>query len=440
MFQARISIFGLGYVGAVSAACLAQKGHTIVGVDVNADKVGFLNEGRSPIVEKGLGELIAGMSGDGRLSATTDPAKAVAETDVSLICVGTPSRPNGSLNTAHLEKVAEQIGAAMAAKQGRHTVVVRSTVLPGTVRGVVVPALERASGLVAERDFGLAVNPEFLRESTAIADFWNPPKTVIGASDQATADLMLKIYEGLPNAMIVTSVEVAEMVKYADNVWHAIKVSFANEVGVICKAVGVDSHQVMDIFCRDTHLNLSPYYMKPGFAFGGSCLPKDVRALNYKARSLDLDLPLISNILPSNRQHIERGIEAIMAPGSKRIGFLGLSFKAGTDDLRESPLVSLVEHVIGKGATVKIYDRNVSLARLVGANRDYLLGTIPHISSLLVGDIDEVLSSCDVVVIGNRDPEFEAVSARLKPGQTLVDLVRIADRSGGEGHYDGICW
>ena len=436
----RISIFGLGYVGAVSAGCLAQEGHHIIGVDPYQPKVDLINQGKTPVIEKDIGEIIAAAVKQGKLRATIDAHEAVTHSDISLICVGTPSQMNGSLDLKYVRNVCEQIGTVLKDKADFHVVVARSTMLPGSMRSVVIPALEEASGKRAGRDFGVCNNPEFLREGTSVWDFYNPPKTVIGETDSRGGDLLASLYEKMDAPMIRTDVETAEMVKYTDNVWHALKVGFANEIGNICKSVGIDGHKVMDIFCQDTKLNLSPYYMKPGFAFGGSCLPKDVRALSYKARSLDLDVPIINAIMPSNERQIERGLKMIMEKGSKKVGVLGFSFKAGTDDLRESPLVEVIERLLGKGYDVKLYDRNVNIASLVGANRDYILNHVPHISRLMEDSIDKVLAHAEIVVIGNGAAEFRAVPERLREGQVLVDLVRISDARSTEGKYDGICW
>jgi GDP-mannose 6-dehydrogenase len=435
----KISVMGLGYVGAVSAGCLAKQGHEVIGVDPQQSKVDLINAGKTPIIEKDIGEIIAEQVEAGRLVATTDVASAVQATDLSLVCVGTPSLGNGHIDLKFIRRVCEQIGAGLRDHRG-HTVVIRSTLVPGTMREVVIPTLETASGLKAGRDFGLCINPEFLREGTAVHDYFHPPKTVIGEMDKASGEVVAKIYGDMPCPLIRTDVETAEMVKYADNTWHALKVAFANEIGNICKAVGVDSHRLMEIFCQDTKLNLSPYYLKPGFAFGGSCLPKDVRALAYKAKLLDVKVPIIDAILPSNDEQIERGIRAVIEKGTKKVGILGFSFKAGTDDLRESPMVELVERLIGKGYDLRIYDTNVRLASIHGANRDYILNHIPHISKLMVDSIVEVLGHADTVVIGNGAPEFRDVPKQLREGQQIVDLVRICDTKSVEGVYEGICW
>ena len=437
----KISIFGLGYVGAVSAGCLAKDGHSVIGVDPYQPKVELINAGKTPVIEKDIGEIMQKAVADGLLSATQDVRRAVFDTDISLICVGTPSQTNGSLDLKYVRKVCEEIGAALKEKEGFHVVVARSTMLPGSMRSIVIPVLEASSGKQAGVDFGVCNNPEFLRESTAVFDYYNPPKTVIGETDTRAGDLLASVYANLDAPLVRTSVETAEMVKYTDNVWHALKVGFANEIGNICKAVGIDGHDVMDIFCKDTKLNLSPYYMKPGFAFGGSCLPKDVRALTYKARVSDIDVPILNAIIPSNQRQIEKGLSMIIEKGSKKIGILGFSFKAGTDDLRESPLVEVIERLIGKGYDIRLYDKNVKIASLVGANKDYILNHIPHISGLMVDSIDEVMAHADTVVIGNGAAEFRSIAENIPAGKNVVDLVRITDRrSLDEDGYDGICW
>src|SRR5690349_11583618 len=435
----KISVMGLGYVGAVSAGCLAKEGHEVIGVDPQQAKVDLINAGRTPIIEKDIGEIIAEQVREGRLAATSDVASAVQATDLSLVCVGTPSLGNGHIDLKFVRRVCEQIGKGLPDHRG-HTVVIRSTLVPGTMHEVVIPALESSSGLKAGDDFGLAINPEFLREGTAVHDYFHPPKTVIGEMDKGSGDVVAMLYDDMPCPLIRTDIETAEMVKYADNTWHALKVAFANEIGNVCKALGLDSHKLMDIFCQDTKLNLSPYYLKPGFAFGGSCLPKDVRALSYKAKTLDVTVPIINAILPSNQAQIERGIQAVIDKGSKKVGILGFSFKAGTDDLRESPIVELAERLIGKGYDLRVYDANVKIASIHGANREYILNQIPHISKLMVNDIQDVLDHADTIVIGNGSAEFREVRKLLGPGQQIVDLVRISDDKSVEGVYDGICW
>lgn len=436
----RISICGMGYVGIVSAACLAKEGHTVIGADPNTAKVDLVNKGMSPIVEKETPELIRDAVARGMLRATVDVEEAVQASELTLICVGTPSQANGSFDLRYVRRVCEEIGRTLRDKKEFHVVVCRSTVLPGTMRQVVIPLLEEHSGKKAGKDFGVCNNPEFLREGTAVYDFYNPPKTVIGETDPTSGSRVASLYAMLDVPLFRTQIEVGEMVKYVDNIWHALKVSFANEIGGVCRALKIDSHAVMDIFCRDTKLNLSPYYMKPGFAFGGSCLPKDVRAMTYKGRTLDLDLPILNAILDSNEMQVETGLRMITELGKKKIGILGFSFKAGTDDLRESPLVTVIERLLGKGYDLHVYDRNVSMAKLVGANRDYLLNHIPHISKLMVESIDEVLDHAEVIVIGNKAEEFNGVVERVKGGQVVVDLVRITPWTTQEGKYYGICW
>jgi GDP-mannose 6-dehydrogenase len=436
----KLSVFGLGYVGCVSAACFAREGHDVIGVDVNPTKVEIINGGKSPIVESGIGELIGEMVTAGRLSATTDSAEGIRSSEGSLICVGTPSNPNGSLNLTYIKRVCQEIGAALEGKSERHIIVMRSTMLPGTIESVVIPTLEVYSGKKAGRDFGVCVNPEFLREGTSLKDFYSPPFTLIGADDEETAMLVRRLYSGVDAPCLIVGVKAAEMVKYACNCFHALKVSFANEIGNVCKELGIDSHEVMNVFCHDTKLNLSSYYLKPGFAFGGSCLPKDLRAITYKAKELDVETPLLSSVLQSNRQQVERAIEMVLRTGRKRVGVLGFSFKAGTDDLRESPMVALIETLIGKGMQLAIYDRDVSLARLFGANKEYIEREIPHVSQLMRPSIEEVLEHAEVLIIGNKAEEFREVATKLRSDQVLIDLVRLFDDRSSNGAYQGICW
>ena len=436
----KISIFGMGYVGTVSAGCLAQEGHEVMGVDPVPTKVDLINAGNSPIIEEHIGELIAATVKSGRLRATCDQEQAIRETELSFVCVGTPSQANGNLDLTYIRRVCEQIGKALRKKSSHHTVVIRSTILPGTMRGIVIPVLEEESGKKAGVDFGVCNNPEFLREGSAVRDFNAPPKTVIGESDRVSGDKLATLYAKLDAPLIRTDLETAEMVKYVDNSWHALKIGFANEIGNICKELSIDAHAVMNIFCQDKKLNISPAYLLPGFAFGGSCLPKDIRALTYKAKTHDLELPIMSSILPSNELQVARGLQLIMASGHKRVGILGFSFKAGTDDLRESPMIEVIERLIGKGYDLRIFDRNVNLASLVGANRDFILNRIPHISRLMVNGVEAILSHAETIVIGNHDPEFNDVFGRMKNGQRLVDFVRITDHRSENGKYDGICW
>jgi GDP-mannose 6-dehydrogenase len=436
----KISVFGLGYVGAVSVGCLAKEGHRVIGVDPNATKVDLINAGQSPIVEAEIGDIVATSVASGLLTATTEPASAVHETELSLVCVGTPSNTNGSLDLRYVRAVCEDIGKALATKSDRHTVVIRSTMLPGSMRETVIPVLEEHSGKQAGTDFGVCNNPEFLREGTAVFDYYNPPKTIIGELIEGDGDLLGTLYASLPAPLIRVSVDTAEMVKYVDNAWHALKVGFANEIGNLCKEMNLDGQQVMSIFCEDKKLNLSSYYLKPGFAFGGSCLPKDLRALNYKAGRLDLNVPILSSILPSNAVQIQRAFDTVLAKGSKRVGVLGFSFKAGTDDLRESPIVELIERLLGKGFDIRVYDKNVNVARLIGANREYILNHVPHIANIMVGSIAEVLDSADTIVVGNGSEEFQNVVSLLKPNQHVIDFIGMAKPPEPSSQYDGIGW
>lgn len=438
----KISVFGLGYVGCVSAACLAARGHEVLGVDVNPVKIDLVTRGQAPVVEERIGELTAEVVKSGALRATTDVAEAIAASEVSLICVGTPSAPNGSLSTTYLERVAEEIGAALANRDGRHTVVFRSTMLPGTCLDLLVPILEKASGRQAGLDFGVAVNPEFLREGSSVRDFFDPPKTVIGEFDEASGDAVAALYEGLPGEVFRVPIPVAEMTKYADNSFHALKIGFANELGAISHALGLDSHQVMDVFLADRKLNISPAYLRPGFAFGGSCLPKDLRGLVYAARRADVSVPILEHILPSNEEHLRRAFDLIAATGKRKVGLFGLSFKPGTDDLRESPLVELAERLIGKGYAVRIYDANVTLSRLMGANREYIESRLPHLGDLLSSSVDEVLEHAEVCVVGCKDPDVLESISESTVDRTIIDLVRIPDAAArrADKGYVGLGW
>lgn len=427
----KISIFGLGYVGTVSAACLAADGHRVLGVDPVADKVELINRGLSPIVENEIGQIIEATVRDGQLSATQDALRAVHETDLSFVCVGTPSQPNGNLDLRFIRRICEQIGHALESKEQRHTVVIRSTILPGTMKKVVIPTLEEHSGKKAGVDFGVCYNPEFLREGTAVKDFRFPPKTVFGELDPESGDLLATLYEQLQAPLIRTKLNEAEMIKYVDNSWHAVKIGFANEIGNLCDAFNVNAEEVMGIFCQDKKLNISTAYLKPGFAFGGSCLPKDLRALSYQAKMHDLQLPILGSVLPSNEMQVARGVKQVIDSGNSRVGVFGFSFKAGTDDLRESPMIEVIERLIGKGYDLRIYDRNVNIAALVGANRDFILNRIPHISRLMAPNMDAVLAHAQTVVIGNQDPEFRQIQERLREDQCLVDLVRISKANSG---------
>ncbi|MFH8839281.1 nucleotide sugar dehydrogenase [Streptomyces sp. NPDC017868] len=436
----RVSVFGLGYVGCVSAACLASMGHEVIGVDVNQVKVDLVNDGKAPVVEERIGELIAEVVRTGALRATGDVREAIRESEVSLICVGTPSEPNGSLCTTYLERVTEEIGAAVAERGGRQTVVFRSTMLPGTCLNLLLPVLEKFAG-TAGVDFGVAVNPEFLREGTSVRDFFDPPKTVIGELDAASGDVVAALYEGLPGEVFRVPVPVAEAIKYADNAFHGLKIGFANELGAVCQALGVDSHQVIDVFLADRKLNISPAYLRPGFAFGGSCLPKDLRSLVHAAQRADVSVPILSHVLASNADHLQRAVDMVERTGKRRVGLFGLSFKPGTDDLRESPLVELAERLFGKGYDLRIYDPNVNLSRLLGANREYIENRLPHLAQLLVESVDEVIEHAEVCLVGTREP---SVLSALPHGDApvIVDLIRLpdADARRTEPGYMGLAW
>ena len=437
-----VSIFGLGYVGSVSAACLASMGHRVVGVDVSSAKVEMIESGRTPIIEARMPELVAEGHAACRLHATTDPKLAVRDSDISFVCVGTPSLRSGKLDLSHIEKVAGEIGSALRKKKSHHVVVLRSTVLPGTTESLVIPILERASGRRAGPDFTVCYNPEFMREGSAVADFFQPPYTILGAQNSEHLARVRELYQGLPGAVFETTITAAEMAKYVSNAFHAVKVGFANEVGTLCKHLDVDTQTVTRIFTSDNKLNISSAYLSPGFAFGGSCLPKDLRALAYKAKELDLSLPLLESILPSNAEHVERTVEIVLRSNKKKISVLGLSFKAGTDDLRESPQVQLIKRLLGEGCQLRIWDKDVSLGRLAGSNRQYIEEVIPHIGSLLSTDLDEVVRSGEIVIIGTKSAVMSELTKLLKPGQVVVDLVNLdpSQRPESSATYEGICW
>ncbi len=437
----KVSIFGMGYVGVVSGACFAKDGHEVIGVDLSQTKVDLLNEGKSPIVEEGIAELVQEMVSCGRLSATLDATDAVLKTDVSCISVGTPSRENGSLDLHAIEMVSGQIGAVLKDKDKPHTIVVRSTLLPGTTRDLIVPALEKASGKVVGRDIHVCYNPEFLREGSSIRDFYDPPYTIIGQTGTEAGDAGAALYSGVEAPVHRVSIEVAEGIKYVCNCFHALKVGFANEIGVIMKSLGVDSYPVMKLVCEDTKLNISPAYLMPGYAFGGSCLPKDVRALVYAARTNDVDVPMLSALMPSNRIHTERAVKMVMDTGERDIAMIGLSFKAGTDDLRESPLVLLAKALIGNGCRLRIWDPEVVEAKLMGSNRDYIESAIPHIGELLSNDLNQVLDGAKVAVVGNGKGADIGLLQNWANDNVLIDLQRVSnDLRGSSSKYDGICW
>jgi len=438
----RISIFGIGYVGAVTAACLCRSGHQIIAVDPNPTKIDLINAGTAPIVEPGLPELISDAVASGQLRAISNVAEAIANSELSIVCVGTPSLPNGNLDLGYVVTVCEEIGAAISAKSGFHSVVMRSTMLPGSMSGTVIPTLERASGMIAGEDFGIAIYPEFLRESTAIADYLNPEVIVVGWRDETTLSRLKEINHGISGDLRTVDIGTAEAIKYANNCWHATKITFANEMGNICKAAGIDSHEVMEVLCADRRLNVSPAYLKPGMAFGGSCLPKDLRALRYKAASMDVRTPMLEAVQTSNALQIDRAFELIAnSSPSKKIGMLGLSFKSGTDDLRESPLVTVAEKLYGKGFSLKIYDQNVNMSRLMGANLHFIRSYMPHLAELMVDDVDEAVDHGDTLVIGNADDRFANIARGANGGKAVIDLVRI-DRTlrTAKGAYEGLCW
>jgi len=437
----RISVFGLGYVGAVSLACLARDGHHVVGVDVDPHKLELIRSGRSPIVEEGIQELMKQVVESGRVTVTNDVAKAIDDTELSFVCVGTPSSPNGGQDLNAIKRVMEQIGGALAKKGSHHTVVLRSTVQPGTLENIVRPTLEQASGKKSDRDFAVCFQPEFLREGTSIKDYDNPPLTIVGAREPAAAERVKQVFQHLPCEFVNTSIGVAELMKYACNAFHAVKITFANEIGRVAQSAGVDAREVMDFVCRDKRLNISPAYLKPGFAFGGSCLPKDLRALNYLAKVNDLTLPMLGSVLGSNRAHIDHALDKVMVPGVKRVGMLGLSFKAGTDDLRESPLVSVAERLIGKGYHLRIFDSEVNLSRLIGANKRFIEEVIPHIGNLMVDNNEAVLADAQVAIVSVATPAvLKALATHDNPDLAVVDLVGLPRDKIKCARYSGICW
>ncbi len=437
-----ISVFGLGYVGTVTAACLAYRGNDVVGVDLNQTKIATMNSGKSPIVEPRVSEIIAESHLAGRLRASSSAETAVLNSDISILCVGTPSLRNGKLDIGNIEPVCREIGKILKKKNSFHLVVLRSTVLPGTAESIVVPALERASGKRMGSEIGVCVNPEFMREGTAVADFLEPSMTVIGAADKTHSAVVRDLYAWTPGPVFDTSFRSAEMVKYVCNAWHAVKVAFANEIGTLARELEVDAESVMEIFVSDTKLNISSTYLKPGFAFGGSCLPKDVRALNYRAKELDLKLPLFESIMPSNEKHLDRAVDLVLQTGKRKIAMLGLSFKVATDDLRESPQVQLIKRLLGEGREIQIWDDNVSLGRLIGSNRDYIEQVIPHIGSLLKADLEEVVKHAEVVVVGTRGLDTDVLQRNIRPDQVVIDLVNLekARRIGSAAAHKGICW
>jgi GDP-mannose 6-dehydrogenase len=438
----KISVIGLGYVGAVTAGCLASKGHRVLGVDLNPLKVKLLDSGKSPVLEPGLEEFIAAGHAAGRLRATSNTSEAVENTDISFVCVGTPSLRNGRLDLSGVERSCTEIGKALRGKQGLHSIVLRSTILPGTTEKLAIPTIEQTSGKKVGRDFAVCTNPEFTREGSAVSDFLNPPITVLGASDPTQLELLREIYSWVTGNIFETSYGVSEMVKYVCNTFHALKVSFANEVGTLCKEMGVDAREVTRIFTADTNLNISAAYLTPGFAFGGSCLPKDLKAITYRAKELDQILPVLNAIMSSNQAHIDRAVEAILSFRRKKIGVLGLSFKAKTDDLRESPVVHLIKQLLGEGCEVAIWDRDVAMGRLVGSNRQYIEEEIPHIGSLLRQDLQSVVTDSEVVVIATTAFEKRLLEESISPDQILFDLVHFKNewQLKEPTTVRGLCW
>lgn len=440
--MASVSVFGLGYVGCVSAGCFADAGHDVIGVDVNPTKVDLINSGQGTIVEDGVQDLIASAASANRLRATSDVGEAVAHSEISVICVGTPSRRNGSLDLQYIERVSQQIGEVLRDKADRHLVVIRSTVLPGTIHELVIPTLERASRKRHGEGFAVCSNPEFLREGTSIKDFYAPPFTLVGADDPEVAQRVAALYAQVDAPVEIVATRVSEMIKYACNAFHAVKIGFANEIGNLCQVSGVDGHEVMRVFCQDTKLNISTAYLRPGFAFGGSCLPKDLRAAIHHGRQADVAVPILSATLDSNQRQIERAFQMVVDAGHRQVGVLGLAFKAGTDDLRESPIVTLLEMLIGKGYDLAIYDREVRESQVIGANREFIEREIPHIWTLMRPSIDSVLEHGNTIVVGNGTAEFRAAAAGFGPQHSVVDLVRLFEEPvpAGPGSYAGICW
>lgn len=440
----KIAILGLGYVGSVSAACFARDGHDVIGVDINPEKIEDIRRGKSPIIEPGLADLIQSGTISGKLRATVNLDEAVQQSDIAMVCVGTPSQKNGSLDLTYIKNVCYSIGQTLKRKSTYTTIVIRSTVLPGTAKNQILPVLEDESGKKAGEGFGFCINPEFLREGSAIEDFDAPPFTVIGELDERGGDATAKLYASISAPLYRVPLGAAEMIKYSSNAFHALKIVFANEIGNLCQVFGIDSHQVMDIFVQDTKLNLSPSYLKPGFAFGGSCLPKDLRAMMYAARQADLDMPVIQAILPSNRTQMQKAFDMLVESGKRKVGLIGLSFKPNTDDLRESPATDLAERLIGKGFDLVIYDHEVSLSRLLGSNRNYIEQVIPHISSLMQPSIEETVKFAEVVVVAKRlsSSEYDQMINLLRPDQVLIDLVRLDGQALPifKGSYRGISW
>jgi GDP-mannose 6-dehydrogenase len=442
-----ISVIGLGYVGAVSMACLSHLGFRMVGVDVSREKVDAIKEGRSPIVEERLGELLAEGVLNARIDATQNLVSAVFDTDVTFLSVGTPTSKDGGCDFTYVRQASRAIGQAIAMKDGYHVVVLRCSVPPGTTLDVVVPEIETASGKKLGADFGVCFNPEFLREGVAVADFFDPPKTVVGASDKRAERTVTAIYEAVDKNVIFTSIESAEMVKYVDNVWHATKVAFGNEVGRLCKKLGIDSHDVMNIFVKDLKLNLSPYYLKPGFAFGGSCLPKEVRAVSHIAHAMGVDVPLIDSLTVSNRRHVTQAINLLKPFAGQRIGFLGVTFKSGTDDMRESPTLDVMAQLLSDGEVIKAYDPNLNFGPLLQHQIDYVRHAVPaqaklmdELEAMTVKSAAELVANCDMVVVSHATDEFRQAIRNRAPHIHVLDLVRLFKEIPAESTYQGVAW
>ena len=436
-----VSIFGLGYVGAVSLACLARDGHRVTGVDVDETKLAQIAAGKTPVVEEGMIELMAKVAASGRVAVTADVRQAVHASEVSFICVGTPSAPNGSQDQSALLRIARELGAAMRDKPASHVFVFRSTVVPGTVEDVLRPVIEKASAKKDGVDFHVCFQPEFLREGSSLRDYDRPPYTIVGANAPAPVETLRRLFGHLPCELFATSVRAAEMVKYCSNNFHALKITFANETARLCEALGVDPFAVMDLVCKDTQLNISRAYLKPGFAFGGSCLPKDLRATVHLARTRDVELPMLGGVLQSNRVHLDRAIAKVLASGKRRIGLIGLAFKAGTDDVRESPLVLVAEHLIGKGLSLLVYDPEVHLSSLLGANRRFIEQHVPHLGALMRPELETIVAGSEVLVVGLSDrATVEGLKRHARPDHVILDLVGIPDRSGLPGEYVGLSW
>lgn len=437
----KISIFGLGYVGAVSLACLARDGHKVIGVDIDQTKLDLIAAGKTPVVEEGMVDLMQSVAASGRVTVTTDVQQALLGSEISLVCVGTPSAPNGSQDQGAILRLAAQLGQALAGKREPHVIVFRSTVVPGTVEDVLRPIVERESGKKDGVDFFLCFQPEFLREGSSIRDYDKPPFTIIGTNHNAAAERLQALFGHLPCKFLRTTVRAAEMMKYTCNNFHALKITFANETARLCDALGVDAFEVMDLVCQDTQLNISKAYLKPGFAFGGSCLPKDLRATSYLAKMHDVEIPMLDGVLRSNRSHLDLALDKVLATGKRKVGFIGLSFKTGTDDLRESPLVTLAEQLIGKGMQLSVYDPDVHLAQLLGANRRYIETHLPHIGHVLEREIGAVIEASEVLVVGLNSPEVAHVLAeQCHANQVVLDLVNLPGRDRFKAQVVGLCW